>query len=301
MSAQSVARLAEAASLRGMLVGTAAYWLFAGHDALVKSVASDILVPQLLFIRSFVIVLGCLAIGRRRLLAQFMASRTRHMMAYRALLTLSAWCMYYSMSPHMQLAEMTTLYYVAPIMTTVLAVFFLKERLTTARVAAASLGFFGVLVACNPADMGIGLPALLVLGAAFLWSVAMILMRTISKSESALLQIFVINAIFTVIMGLVAIFMWRAMDLRQFAVIVATGLVGGLGQYALVEAAREVPASVLGTVEYSALLWSFVFGYLFWGEVPDGTVYLGAALIMLAGLLLAWNERRKRREFVEAP
>ena len=71
--------------------------------------------------------------------------------------------------------------------------------------------------------------------------------------------------------------------------------------FGLVEAARIVPASVLGTVEYGALIWSFVFGYLFWAEIPAATVYVGAFLIVAAGLTLALSEHRSRREIMDAP
>ena len=62
-----------------------------------------------------------------------------------------------------------------------------------------------------------------------------------------------------------------------------------------------MPASVLGTVEYSALIWSFVFGYLFWREEPAQVVFLGAGMLIVAGLVLAWSERRKRREIIDTP
>ena len=74
-----------------------------------------------------------------------------------------------------------------------------------------------------------------------------------------------------------------------------------MAQFILVEAARSVPASVLGTVEYAALIWSFVFGYLFFGEVPAQSVYVGAFLVVAAGLTLALSEHRNRREIVDAP
>ena len=88
------------------------------------------------------------------------------MMLLRGVLTLSAWCMYYIGRARAQLAEMTTLYYFAPVLTIVLAVIFLKEQLTLARVGASAIGFFGVIVACNPAGLTFGWPALMVLGAA---------------------------------------------------------------------------------------------------------------------------------------
>ncbi len=301
MSVSAPIRLADAASLKGMALGFAAYSLFAVHDAVVKGIIMDLPVAQILFLRSVVIVIGALALGRAKVLADLRLSPNKHMMLYRAALTLAAWCMYYSTGRYLQLAEMTTLYYFAPVFTIILAVLFLGERLTLARVAAAAIGFFGVIVACNPTGMSVGWPTLLVLAAAFCWSVAMILMRTISKSEGTLVQTLAINLCYVVVMGAASIFFWQPMDARTIVSVVVAGLVGGVAQYVMVDAARLVPAGVLGTVEYSALIWAFVFGYLFWAEMPATSVYLGAALITTAGLLVAWNERRRRQTVFEAP
>lgn len=283
-----------------MALGTFAYSLFAVHDALVKGVIYHLPVVQILFMRSVVIVVLCLIFGRGKLVRGLIASPNKSMMLLRAVLTLAAWCMYYSAGRELQLAEMTTLYYFAPVLTTILAVIFLKEQLTLARVGAAAIGFFGVIVACNPAGFGLSLPAVMVLAAALCWAVAMILMRTISKTESSLVQIFSLNLFYVLVMGAVSLPFWQGMTGSQIVMVVATGLVGGTAQYVLVDAARLVPASVLGTVEYSALIWSFVFGYLFWREEPAQMVYYGAALVVAAGLMLAWNERRGRRVVVAA-
>lgn len=300
MSAPAQTRV-ETASLAGMALGIGAYTLFAVHDAMIKGVITALPAPQILFVRGMVIVVLCLAIGRKGLVADLWHSRNRMLILGRGLMTLAAWVMYYSSGRELQLAEMTTLYYVAPVLTTVLAVIFLKERLTLARVGGASIGFFGIVVAANPSGFTIGWPVVMVLGAALFWAVAMILMRTISKSDRTLVQVFAQNLIHVAIMGAFALPMWQGMDLREIALCVAAGLVGGLAQFILVESARAVPASVLGTVEYGALIWSFVFGYLFWGEMPAATVYVGAFLVVAAGLTLALSEHRNRREIVDAP
>ncbi len=284
-----------------MALGTFAYSLFAVHDALIKGVIYDLPVMQILFMRSVVIVALCLIFGRAKLVRGLIASPNKSMMLLRAILTLAAWCMYYSAGRSLQLAEMTTLYYFAPVLTTILAVIFLKEQLTLARVGAAAIGFFGVIVASNPAGFGLSLPAIMVLAAALCWAVAMILMRTISKTESSLVQIFSLNLFYVLVMGAVSLPFWQGMTPTEIAIVVATGLVGGTAQYVLVDAARLVPASVLGTVEYSALIWSFVFGYLFWREEPAQVVYYGALLVVAAGIMLAWNERRPRRQMMATP
>jgi drug/metabolite transporter (DMT)-like permease len=297
----SLATPRAASSLAGIALGATAYSLFAVHDALVKGVIDTLPVIQILFVRSFVIVVLCLVLGRAKLVGSLVHSKNKPMILGRAVLTLAAWCMYYSTGRDLQLAEMTTLYYFAPVLTTILAVIFLHERLTLARVGAASIGFFGVVVACNPAGVTLGLPAILVLLAALCWAVAMILMRTISKTESALVQVLALNLFYVLALGAFALISWHSMALDELVAVLAVGIIGGIAQYVLVEAARAVPASVLGTVEYSALLWAFLFGYLFWREEPASTVYSGAALIMAAGFILAWSEHRARRTILETP
>lgn len=282
------------APLLGMLFGATAYSVFAVHDALVKGIIHQYDVVQILFVRSVVIALLCLVVGRRRMLVDLVRSPNRGVLLLRALLTLAAWWMYYPQGKHLQLAEMTTLYYVAPVITLLLAVIFLKERLTLARAGAAAIGFFGVVVAADPSGLHLGWPAMFALAAAFCWAVAMILMRTISSRESSLVLVFSINAFYVVVLAPFAILLWHPLQPLAALGILGTGIAAGAAQYMLIEAARRVPAAVLGTVEYSALVWSFVFGFLFWGEQPASHVYLGAALVFAAGLILAWSERRRR-------
>jgi len=291
----SLPNIKEAASLRGMAMGVAAYTLFSVHDAFVKSIIYALPAAQILFMRSIVIIALCFAFDRRHLVRDLWQSDSRVLILGRGLLTLAAWVMYYTAGRDLQLAEMTTLYYFAPVLTTVLAIIFLKERITLARVGAASIGFFGVIVAANPSGFTFSLPVVLVLLAALSWAVAMILMRTISRKDRAIVQVFAQNLIHAIAMGLVSLPMWQTMGPVEIGFCVGAGIVGGMGQFLLVETAKIVPASVLGTVEYGALIWAFVFGYLFWGESPGQSVYIGAALVIMAGFMLAWTEHRSRR------
>jgi len=284
-----------------MALGLASYSTFAVHDAVVKAVIHDLPVAQILFLRSLVVALICLAIGRASVVRGLIKSPNKPMLLLRGVLTLAAWCMYYPAGKDLQLAEMTTLYYVAPVITVVLAVVFLKERLTLARVGASAVGFFGVVVAVNPAGITIGVPALMALGAAFLWSVAMIVMRSVSRNESSLVFVFSINIFYVVVLAGFVLPFWAPMDLREVALVALTGLLGIAAQYAIVEAARLVPASVLGTVEYTALCWSFVFGFLFYAEMPAPFVYVGAGMVVAAGIILACGERRRRPPPIETP
>ena len=122
----------DTASLKGMAMGIFAYTLFAVHDAFIKGIIHVLPAAQILFVRGVIIVILCMIIGRSFLVGQLLASSNRGMILGRGLLTLAAWVMYYSAGRDLQLAEMTTLYYFAPVLTTILAAIFLKEKLTLA-------------------------------------------------------------------------------------------------------------------------------------------------------------------------
>ena len=102
------------------------------------------------------------------------------------------------------------------------------------------------------------------------------------------------NLFYIVVLAGFALPFWVPMDAREIAFVAVTGLCGLAGQYALIDAARLVPASVLGTVEYTALCWSFIFGFLFYAEMPAPLVYVGAGMVVAAGMILAVNERHRR-------
>ncbi len=76
---------------------------------------------------------------------------------------------------------------------------------------------------------------------------------------------------------------------------------GRLAQFTLFEGCRHAPASVIATVEHTALLWAFILGYVIWGDIPAQAVFIGAGMILLAGLLLVVAERRAGRVMVALP
>ncbi|WP_454852705.1 DMT family transporter [Rhizobium binxianense] len=279
----------------GILLTTLAYMAFTFHDAIVKVLTATIPVWQILFFRSLTILLGCLAFGRGALVRQTVTSPIIKPMVARSILLLCAWLSYYSAASRLQLAEVTTLYYAAPVVGTVLAWFILKEQVTPARWLAVGVGFAGVLVACNPVGLSISWPVYLALQAAVLWSSAMVLLRKTSLHEKTIIQLAVSNVFFLVMTGIGVIYTWTTPSMTELALLVATGVVAGSAQFALFEGMRQAPVSVLAPFEYTSLVWAFVLGYLIWADIPTHNVVLGAILILGAGLIIIVSERLRRR------
>ena len=102
-------------------------------------------------------------------------------MLVRSAFTLAAWLCYYNAARSLQLAELTTIYYAAPFIVTVLSVLILGETVPLLRWLAVFIGFVGVFIACDPTRLGLSLPVLLVLAAAVLWGIAVVLLSQLNR------------------------------------------------------------------------------------------------------------------------
>ena len=201
----------------GILLTSLSYFLFTVHDAAVKLLVASIPVWQVLFFRSLTILAGCLRVRRQALFAEARHSPIVRPMFLRSFLILSAWLCYYTAARDLQLAELTTIYYAAPIIITVLSVFILGETVPLAALGAVALGFVGVFIACDPAELGLSLPVLLVLAAAFLWGLSIVLLRKIALQEKTIVQMILNNGFFLVTAGLPLIYLWQTPSLGQVA------------------------------------------------------------------------------------
>lgn len=276
----------------GIGLGVLAYAAFTVHDADIKWLVATLPLWQVVFARSIIIFVACLAVGGRGLALRALSTPLRAALTGRAVLLLAAWLLYYAASRALPLAQLQTLYYAAPVLTTVMAAPLLGEQVTRARWAAVGVGFAGVLVASDPAGLRLSLPVAMVLAAAGMWGYTVILMRRIARSETSLLQMLFQNGFFVLASGIATIFTWQAPSAAEVALMLACGVLGGLGQFCIYEAARHAPASVMATVEYTSLVWAFVLGWLIWGDIPRLAVWAGAGLIIAAGALLLVTERR---------
>ena len=78
----------------------------------------------------------------------------------------------------------------------------------------------------------------------------------------------------------------------EATLLVMAGLLGGVGQILLTAAYRDADASLIAPFDYASMLFALGIGYFIFSEVPTGTMLSGAALVVLAGVLIIWRERR---------
>jgi drug/metabolite transporter (DMT)-like permease len=281
--------------LSGIGLVTASYATFALHDAAIKWLVADYSPLQVLFIRSVVILTLCLMIGRQRTIIQTVRSPIRNALLARAIGLLAAWLCFYPAARSLQLAELMTIYFASPLLVAILAVPILRETVTRMRWISILIGFGGVMIACRPGDLSHAGAIGLALLAAALWAGSMILIRQIATREPTLVQMLTSSFAFVLMTGTAMPFVWKTPDLQGLALMIGIGVLGALAQYLLIEGIRRAPASVVSPLEFTALVWSFLLGYLIWADVPGLNVFAGAVLIMVSGFFIVLEEWRKAR------
>ncbi len=278
----------------GLALAACSYALFATQDATVKGLVAVYAVPQILFFRSVVIMaIASVCGGGPRALVRVRDSANKPALIARASLILAAWMFYYSAVAYLGLAEITTLYFAAPVIAVALSAVVLKERVGAARWFAVLLGFLGVVIAAGPLGAVVSRPALGAFAAAACWGTSTILARWISRSESTLTQMLSSNALFA--LGCVPLlpWMWHAPSGMAAVAMLGVGIVGGIGQYLLFESYRFAPASAVAPIEYTGLVWAFLYGYAIWADIPRWNTFAGAAMIAAGSLAQVWFENRR--------
>ena len=199
------------------------------------------------------------------------------------------------------LPEVTALGYAAPLLTVIFAAMFLGEEVRAFRIFCVALGMAGVLVVMSPrmtalSSGGVGareaLGAMVVLIGAVFAALAQVFVRRLvsTESTSAIVFYFSLNS---ALLALVTLpFGWVWPDFWTAVILVSCGLLGGVGQVLLTSSYRYADASVVAPFDYASMLLALGVGYFGFDEVPTRMVLLGAALVIVAGILIIWRERK---------
>ncbi len=192
------------------------------------------------------------------------------------------------------LAEAYTLFFIAPLLITLLSIPVLKERVERAHWLAIAAGFGGVTVALRPNSSAfLSLGALAVLGAACCYAGSAILGRLLTRTDSSASLVFWTTLALAVGGSLLALPGWVPIRGDDLALIGALAVTGFLGQIAITEAFRHGQASVVAPFEYTALAWGVAIDWLLWTSWPTPQTLLGGAIIIASGVFLIRQERVK--------
>jgi drug/metabolite transporter (DMT)-like permease len=197
-------------------------------------------------------------------------------------------------------AELTALYFVAPVFVTVMAVVFLRETVGLQRWTAVLMGFAGMLVILRPGIEALELGSLLAIVSAMFGACSVILTKGLARTE----RVITISAYTMILMSLFtlipAAFVWQWPNLEVLPWLLVIGVGGGLGYYLFASAIKAAEISVLTPLSFLQLIWAAAIGFLFFGEVPEIFVWIGGLMIFAATSYIAIRESAVARSTARA-
>jgi drug/metabolite transporter (DMT)-like permease len=291
-------------SARGILYLCCGVFVFSLQDAIIKQVSGGYALTEVVCIRSCVGLPILLALVQREVGWRALYSSQMLPLALRALIMFGAYTAYYMAFPALPLADAVALYFTVPLFVTALAAPVLGEHIGWKVWAAVMLGFVGVLIMLQPGSGLFEPAALLSLIAAALYGVAMLMARKMGNLLPTSVMAFYQNAFFLIGsavaagmlhgMGIVdadhpsvafLVRPWSVPTAWDAVLISLCGVVAAVGTVLLTAAYRVARSSTVTPFEYTGILWAPLWGYLFFAETPKFTTFIGAAVILVAGLI----------------
>jgi drug/metabolite transporter (DMT)-like permease len=201
----------------------------------------------------------------------------------------------------MPVADAVAIFFVEPIILTVLSSIFLKEVIGWRRYTACAVGFIGAMIVIRPSFQEIGAIALLPVVTAFCIAIFAMMTRALSQREEPLGMQFQM-ALWGVPICAALLFIGHVVEIDFLAPslpdattwtwLIGVGVFATLSGLFSVYAYRAAPASVLAPIQYFEIVSATLFGWIVFGDFPDPIKWLGIAIIIGSGLYIIWRERR---------
>jgi S-adenosylmethionine uptake transporter len=281
-----------------LVLAMAGVMLGCAMDAMVKSLG---LVYGVVLIAASRYVFGSIFSGATVMAMQLklpnVSGLRRH--ALRAVVIAACSLLFFNCLTILPIAEATVLIFCAPLMIAPLAAWLLHEKIRPAAMLALAVGFAGVLVTVQGAeDAGENVRRLegvaSGVGAAVLYALSMVLLRQLARNDHAVTTAFLSNLFPAIYLLPVAIALGVTPAMTDLPLFALTGLTGFAMWFMLTSAYSRAQAQNVAAAEYTALIWSALLGYVFFAEIPRWQIWAGAAVVIAAVMMSAWDARQRR-------
>jgi S-adenosylmethionine uptake transporter len=259
--------------------------LFAINDALGKWLVKDYGVGQLMLLRSIgaVIVLAPMIPSLR---VNVIDPRRATLQVLRVLVGAVDTFAFYYATRFMPLADVMTFYMATPLIVTALSAPLLGEKVERFRWIAVLVGFLGVIIALRPSPQMFSWIAPLALFGAVMFALSQTITRELRGVHWLPLVLW--QFVGSGLIGAATVpFAWTAPTAFDVGLMALVGVVSMLCFICIVRALSFVRAAVLAPLQYSAILWAALMGWLVWRDAPTLPILAGNAIIIGSGLYVA--------------
>lgn len=283
-----------------MMVSMAGFTL---NDALMKMMAGQVPLYQLLFLRGIITTLAVGAIAwRMRAFVHKVSARDWAVISLRTVAEVASAYFFLTALFNMPLANITAIMQALPLTITLAAALFFKEPLGWRRMAAIAVGFVGVLLIVRPGTGGFNAFSLFGLGAVACVTIRDLATRRLSREVPSMLVTFMTSVAIMVVFGLASLANeWVAMETREWGLLLTASVFVIVGYLSSIMVMRVGEISFVAPFRYTALVWALLLGWLLFGDWPAPVVLLGAGIVAGSGVFTLYREARQRRRMLIRP
>lgn len=281
---------------RGILLLCAAILTFTLMDATAKHLTQTYN-PGLIVWARFAGNLLIVAVVLAPRLRSSMRSVAPRIQVWRGITQLVSVVLFFTSLSYIGLAEATALMDVNPVLITLGAAVFLGEGIGIRRALGIAVALAGAMLIIRPGAGVLHPAAILPLIGAVSYAAGAILTR-MARRDSTRTSVLWSAVIGTVASTLALPFYWQPIAMGDLPAFALLGVFGAVAQTLIIRAFAVAEASAIAPFGYSGLIWAGLWGWLFWGTIPDRWTLVGAALIVGAGLYVWAREAgplRRRR------
>ena len=284
-----------------MLLMAAAMLILPSIDAIAKFLSESVGAGQVTWSRFFFQTLFMLPLALR--IRQRTALSSLWIHAARGILLAAATVLFFIALKSLPIADAISIFFVEPLLLTILSAIFLREQVGWRRASAVVVGLLGSALVIQPNFATVGATALLPLGTAACFAVYLLLTRKYSVNDDPATMQFYAGVFgcgtMTVVVFIGSEFKWDGMEATmpgafEWVLLVALGLIATVGHLMVVSAFKLLDASILAPFQYLEIVSATLLGFLFFNDFPDSMTWLGIMLIISSGLYVFHRERVRR-------
>ena len=211
---------------------------------------------------------------------------------YRAIVASLAMFAFFKSFHLLPLAEVSSIGFASIMITTILAIYILKEKVGFRRWMAIFVGFFGIIIILRPGTNLFNYYMLLPLLGATALSFAIIIMKSVLKFDSPQTCSFYMHVLVALIMSGSLLIHFNFPSFYQLFLFFFMGFIGGIAQILATNAYKISSVSILSPIDYSSILWAITFGIIFFSDYPDLYVIFGSMIIVISTYYIIYRERK---------
>lgn len=288
--------------LRGIMFKILSVVIFVLMQTCIKAAGAGIPAGQITFFRSAFALIPIIAYlaWRRDLGTAFKTDRPFGHFKRGLFGIMSMACGFYGLL-HLPLPEAIAIGYASPLMAVVFAAVILREKIRVYRWTAVMAGMVGVLIVSWPnltafSEGGLqsmqAWGAAAVLMAAVLSGLAMVQVRQLVQTEKTATIVFYFSLTGAFLSLISVPFGWSVLSAEQAALLIGSGICGGIAQIFLTESYRHADVSAVAPFEYTSFLLGIAIAFVVFGDIPTTPMIVGTAITIAAGIFIVYRERQ---------